>query len=484
MPEAAAGRTLDDLPGPDGLPLLGNAHQLPAERLHQVLEDWSRQFGATYAIRLGARRAVVTSDPAHCQHVLRERPDTFSRLSTMEPVAIELGMNGLFSSEGARWRRLRRIWIAALNAAQIKPFFPQLTEVTERLRRRWQRAAAAGEAIDAQADLMRYTVDVTMRFALGHDANTLEQDGDVVQDDLHPVMAALGRRARAPFPYWRYVKLPADRRLDRALANLRRSVGGLIERARTRLAAEPGRAPGNLLEALLLARDEDGSQLSDEDIFGNTMTVLLAGEDTTANTLAWMMHYLALHAPVQQKLRDEIDALLGPAPLWTDLAQGESMRYVEAVMSEALRLRPVAPFFLMTALADVRLGDVTLPQGTGVILLTRRLGEAQFDRAAEFDPERWLALPPHSYAQKPPMPFGGFARVCPGRNLAVTEIRSVAAMLARHFELAPAAGPGPVREHLVFTLQPLNLRVQLRPRPPTTASAAPRPPQSGTTRTA
>jgi cytochrome P450 len=461
-----APRTLDDLPGPDGLPLLGNAHQLPAEHLHEVLEGWSRQYGSMYAIRLGARRAVVTSDPQQCQQVLRERPDTFSRLSTMEPVAIELGMNGLFSSEGERWRRLRRIWIAALNAAQIRPFFPQLTEVTARLLRRWQRAAATGEAVDAQADLMRYTVDVTMRFSLGHDANTLETDGDVIQEDLHPVMAAMGRRARAPFPYWRYVKLPADRELDRAVAKLRRSVGALIEQARARLAADPALAqrPRNLLEALLVTRDDDGSPLTDEDIFGNTMTVLLAGEDTTANTLAWMMHYLALHPAAQQKLRAEADALLGDAPLWTRLEQGESMRYVEALMSEALRLKPVAPFFLMTALADTQLGDVVVPKGTGVILLARRLAEAQFDRASEFDPERWLALSPHAYAQKPPMPFGGFARVCPGHNLAVTEIRSVATMLARHFDLAPAPGPGPVAEHLVFTLQPMNLRVRLAPR--------------------
>jgi cytochrome P450 len=462
----SAARTLDDLPGPDGLPLLGNAHQLPSDRLHAVFEGWAREHGTTYAIRMGSRRALVTSVPEHCQQALRDRPDKFSRLSTMEPVAIELGMNGLFSSEGERWRRLRRIWIAALNAAQIKPFFPHLTQVTERLRQRWLRAAATGEAIDVQADLMRYTVDVTMLFSLGHDSNTLEQDGDVIQNHLHPVMAAMGRRARAPFPYWKYVRLPADRDLDRSLKELRERVGALIEKARARVAANPelAKRPGSLLEALIATRDEDGSTLTDADIFGNTMTVLLAGEDTTANTLAWMMHLLSLHPAAQEKLRAEVDALVGQAPLWTDVAQGESMRYVEAVMSEALRLRPVAPFFLLSALQDVRLGDLDVPQGTVVILLTREVSAAHFERPADFLPERWLELPAHAYAQKPPMPFGAFARVCPGRNLAVTEIKSVTAMLARNFELHAADGPGPVQERLVFTLQPLNLRVRLKRR--------------------
>jgi len=468
MAEGASPRTLDDLPGPDGLPLLGNALQLPAARLHQVLEDWAAQFGPMYTIRMGPRRAVVTTDPALAQQALRERPEKFSRITNIEVIAKELGMNGLFSAEGEHWRRLRRIWISALNAAQIKTYFPRLTEVTGRLLGRWQRAATAGEVIDAQADLMRYTVDVSVRFALGHDANTLQQDGDIIQNQLHEVMAAAGRRFRASFPYWRYVRLPADRRLDRARASLQLSVGSLIDQARARIAANPELAkhPANLLEALLVTRDEAGQVLSDADIFGNTMTLLLAGEDTTANTLAWMMHFLALHPSAQQALRAEVDTVVGADSLWRDPAQADRLRYVEALMSEALRLKPVAPAFFLTALQDVQLGGVALPAGTVVILATRAaaLREEHFEQPLEFRPERWLSAPPQAYAQKPPMPFGAFARVCPGRNLAVTEIKSVAAMLARNFEIEPAPGPGPVQEVLNFTLQPVNLRVRLRPR--------------------
>lgn len=468
MPEGAPLRTLDDLPGPDGLPVLGNALQLPSASLHRVLEGWAGRFGPLYTIRLGPRRAVVTADAALAQHVLRERPDTFSRITNIEAIARELGMNGLFSAEGEHWRRLRRLWIAALNAAQIRTYFPRLTEVTGRLRKRWLRAAATATPIDAQADLMRYTVDVSVLFALGHDANTLEQEGDVIQHQLHQVMSAAGRRFRASFPYWRYLRLPVDRRLDRALASLRVSVGQLIEQARARVAASPELAqrPTNLLEALLVARDEDGSQLTDADIFGNTMTLLLAGEDTTANTLAWMMHFLARHPDVQRELRDEVDAVVGDARMWTDPAQAERFRYVEAVMSEALRLEPVAPAFFLSALKDTRLGDVVVPAGTVVILATRAAAQrpGQFEQPEAFRPERWLGDAPQAYAQKPPLPFGSGPRVCPGRNLAITEIKSVMAMLARNFRIEPAAGPGPVEETLNFTLQPVNLRVTLRPR--------------------
>lgn len=465
---ASSPRSLEDLPGPDGLPLLGNALQLPSDRLHRVLEEWAGRFGSLYTIRLGSRRALVTADPALAQQALRERPETFSRISNVEAVAAELGMDGLFSAEGERWRRLRRLWIAALNAAQIKTYFPRLTEITGRLLARWQRASARGEAIDVQADLMRYTVDVSVLFALGHDANTLGQDGDVIQHQLHQVMAAAGRRFRSAFPYWRYVRLPADRRLARALPKLRATVQGLIDQARARIAANPALAqrPTNLLEALLVTRDEHGAVLSDADIFGNTMTLLLAGEDTTANTLAWMMHFLAEHPETQAALRAEVDAVVGDAPLWTDPAQADRFRYVEGVMSEALRLKPVAPTFFLTALKDVELGGVHVPAGTVVIISMRvaALDEARFEHAHAFRPERWLDDTPHAYAQRPPMPFGSGPRVCPGRNLAVTEVKSVAAMLARHFEIEPAPGPGPVDEVLNFTLQPVNLRLRLKPR--------------------
>ena len=81
-----------------------------------------------------------------------------------------------------------------------------------------------------------------------------------------------------------------------------------------------------------------------------------------------------------------------------------------------------------------------------------------------FRPGRWLDEPAHAYVQKAPLPFGSGPRVCPGRSLAVTEIKSVMAMLARNFDLVPAPGPGPVHETLKFTLQPVNLRVRLSPR--------------------
>src|SRR5262249_10650834 len=163
-----------------------------------------------------------------------------------------------------------------------------------RFERRWQRAAAAGQTIDLQPDLMRYTVDVTAGLAFGVDVNTLESDGEVIQSHLDKVFPALHRRLLAPLPYWRWLRLAADRKLAWHLRELHRAVRESIAMARSRMDADPSlrTRPANLIEAMIAARDTEGSGLHDADVAGNVLTMLLAGEDTTANTLAWMIYLL------------------------------------------------------------------------------------------------------------------------------------------------------------------------------------------------
>ena len=187
--------------------------QVDSSRLHLVVEEWSRQYGDYYRFRLGRRQFVVIKDPEAIASVLRDRPDGFQRTERISRIAKEMGFDGLFSVNGEQWRRQRPMVMAAFDPAHIKSYFPALVKVTQRFAGRWQRAAAAGQAIDLQADLMRYTVDVTAGLAFGVDINTLESDGEVIQTHLDKVFPALFRRLLAPIPYWRWLKLPAEESL-------------------------------------------------------------------------------------------------------------------------------------------------------------------------------------------------------------------------------------------------------------------------------
>ncbi len=159
---------LADLPGPRGLPLLGNLLQLDLQRLHLTLEQWVCEHGPLYRFQLGRKSVVVVADSSAMFEILRDRPREYRRLGTIEPVMVEMGVNGVFSAEGATWQRQRRIVMQAFHPGHLRAFFPTLAEITGRLVRRWQRSA--GEPIDAPGELMRYTVDVTTALEAGRAA--------------------------------------------------------------------------------------------------------------------------------------------------------------------------------------------------------------------------------------------------------------------------------------------------------------------------
>jgi cytochrome P450 len=297
-------RKLSELPGPRGLPILGNLLQLRNSRLHLTAEAWSRTYGEYFRFRIGPQPFLAVANPETIAALLRDRPDGFHRSERLSAIADDMGFNGVFSANGEAWRRQRPMVMASFDPRHIKTYFGA-GEGDAALRDRWQRAAASRAAIDLQADLMRYTVDVTAGLAFGADINTLESDREVIQSHLDKVFPALFKRLMAPFPYWRWFR---NRRLDRHLEALRRAVADFIARARERMEADPKlrERPTNLIEAMIAARDNPGSRLDDADVAGNVMTMLLAGEDTTANTLAWMIYLLHRNPDALARARDEV----------------------------------------------------------------------------------------------------------------------------------------------------------------------------------
>ena len=462
-------RSITELPGPRGLPLLGNLLQLDLKQLHRVLERWCNEFGPLFAFELAKKPVVVVADPELIQNILRQRPNLYRRLGTIESVFEEMGITGVFAADGAAWKRQRRLTAHALDAGHLRQFFPALVKVTERLKNRWSRAADKQAAVEVQQDLMRYTVDVTTNLAFGYDMNTLEKEGEVIQDHLEKIFPMINRRINAPFPYWRYLRLAADRALDKALVAIRETINGFITRTRERLAQTPELAaqPTNFLEAMLGAHDEGEAAFTDAEVYGNVLTLLLAGEDTTANTLAWMIHLMIEHPEVQARMRTEAVEVVGNGGMLSQLADIERLPYIEAVTHETMRLKPVAPVLFFEPVEDVEIAGVAVPKNTAMMVPTLHgpLQETHFGGAAQFRPERWLEMAapsacPHN--TKAFVPFGGGPRYCPGRQLAMVEIKTVMAMLCAAFEVTKTEHPEPVREIFSFTMMPVNLFVRFK----------------------
>jgi cytochrome P450 len=471
---AAALRELQQLPGPRGWPWLGNAPQLQRSSMHLQLEEWMRRYGDLFTFRIGARRFLVLADPDSIAAVLRDRPEGFKRTSRLEQISREMGFLGLFSANGDDWRRQRPMVLGGLDPAHIKAFFPTLVDVTARLARRWQRAA--GQAIDLQADLMRYTVDVTTALAFGQDLNTLESDdAQRIQTHLNHVLPALFRRLLAPFEYWKYFSTRADKEVAGHLLALREAVRGFMAATRGTLAAQPElRAhPVNLIQAMVAAADGQGGAISEADVSGNILTMLLAGEDTTANTLAWTIWLLRQNPAALHAAAAEVADVLQGASVPQDVEQLSQLDWLEACAQEAMRLKPVAPLIIIQAQRDTVIADVRVPGDSLVMCLMRPGGmdDRKFAEPQSFRPERWLqaeGAAAHSLgsAKRSVMPFGAGPRMCPGRYLALAEIKMVLAMLLANFEIREVATPDgqPPQENLAFTMAPVGLAMKLAPR--------------------
>lgn len=467
----AAVRHADTLPGPKRVPVFGNALQIDGPRMHQQLHDWCDTFGPYYRLKLVNRKVVVVGDHHAVAQVLRDRPEGFRRTSRLEEIWTELGLQpGVFGADGEVWKRQRRMVMAGFDPAHVKRYFPSLLGVAQRLRGRWQRAALAGATIDLQSDLMRYTVDTIAGLAFGAEVNTLESDHDVIQQHLDKIFPVVFKRLFAPVPVWRYMRSAADRQVERSIAEVNAAVAGFITQARERMQANPALRlqPSNLLEAMIVAADAPDSGIDDQQVAGNVLTMLLAGEDTTANTIAWMVHLLWRNPETLARARDEVRRGVAD-PASPTLDEINRLDYVEACAHETMRLKPVAPQIPLQALRDTVLGDVLIPAGTIVISLMRRdsLDDAHVPRAGAFEPERWLAGGgPASLAgsaKRTSMPFGAGPRICPGRYLALVEMKMAMAMLLGGFDIAAVDTPDgqEAREKLSFTMTPVGLTMRL-----------------------
>ncbi|GAB2508307.1 cytochrome P450 [Nocardia heshunensis] len=417
----------------NGLRLLGNP-----STIHRRLLAWSRRYGPMYRFTLFGRPFVVVAETQAVQRILRERPDGYRRLSAIESVLTEIGVGGLFAVEGDEWQRRRRLVTPAFTPTRLRGIDDTVDVITDRLAKHWR----AQPVEDVHADLMRFTVDVMARVAFGYDLNTLEGGGDAIEQRLQTIFPMIGKRVNAPLPYWRYLKLPADRALDRALRELHDDVDAVIAAART------AETPTNFVEALIQHTD-DAEALTAAELFAEALTVLVAGQDTTANTLAWLLYHLAQHPEVRERIRAESTAAQHP--------------YLTAVIAESMRLRPISPFLFLESLRPTVIGETEVPAGTAVIVLPGHgaVDEANFEDPQAFRPERWLPDYPGTHNAKASMPFGGGPRFCPGRALALLEIEAVATMVCRDFELSLPTPDVPPRERFTFAVEPVDLRLDL-----------------------
>lgn len=460
--------TIHSLPQPKGEPIFGNLRKFKVPEKHLVFEEWVRECGPLFRISLMGKKFIVSADAALNHEILKRRPESFRRFSNIAAVMEEMGIYGVFAAEGESWKQHRKLVAEALNARNVQAFYPTLKEISGRLLRKWQHAASTSTSIDVQREMMRYTVDITTAIAFGYPMNTLEEGNNALQNQLEHVFPMINSRITAPFPIWRYFPSKKDKAFAKALKEIRETVQTFIRNAEERLHNLPElkEQPTNFLEALLAERLQDPS-FTDKDIFGNVFTLLLAGEDTTSNSLSWTIFLLTQHPEYIQQIREEAQQVYPNADFPEDYETMKQLKFTEAVVMESMRLKPVTPSLYMQANETIVINGLEIEKGMTVMLQNKvaQIQEAHFSQADQFLPERWLQ------SEKCPVHtpdvirvFGGGPRFCPGKTLAMNELIHTISMLCKKFDFELIVPPGDVREVFAFTMYPENCLIQLRMR--------------------
>ena len=458
-----------NLPGPKGVPLLGNILQVKPDTIHNDIQKWGDEFGDVFKFRLGHIQLIGILDHEIIAEILKERPDGFIRQQKMGNILKDAGAHGLFTAEGDEWKLQRKIITKGLDVKHQQTFFPSILTSTERLFKKWDKMASSTGEANVQQDLFRFTVDVTTSLAFGIDMNTQEQSGGVIQDHMEKIFPTIFKRINSPIPFHKLFKTKTDREFDVACKVIQNIVNDFVKDGKKRIIENPNlkENPENMLDAILAAADEEGG-MENKDVTGNLLTILLAGEDTTSHSLAWAASILIERPDIQEKCFEEVNAVLGDKPFMDSFTLHTELKYTEAVIMEALRLKPVAPIMLFEPLEDTEIKGYEFKKGERLLTHMRSsyTRDENFSRASEMIPERWLkgqSQCPHHNVQAF-TPFGSGPRFCPGRNLAMLEMKMVLSMLIKNFKISAKTPQEDIKEIMAFTMMPSRFEVKIQKR--------------------
>jgi cytochrome P450 len=392
------------------------------------------RYGDVWEAKLLSREEpfVVTAHPDHVRSLLTAKPEDAPSLTGESPLRPILGPNSVLTSIGARHMRQRKLLLPPFHGEAVQRYVEMITQVAEREIDRWQ----AGDAFALAPRMQAVTLDVIMTGVFGIPLDPTPGTDDfrlkqtfrrLMNAGSHPAFAVvdlLNSSRREPKGILKWVLAAADRRLYAVIRKRR---------------AENDTERTDVLSLLLQARDEEGEPLTDHELRDELMSLILAGHETTANSLAWTYERLLRTPAAYDRLREVVRG--------EDQEAAEA--YVEATIQEGMRMRPVIGMIVRGVKRPWRFGEFVVPAGTPVAMSIAAIHHREdvYERPFSFEPERFLGVKAGTYTW---FPFGGGIRRCLGASLAMAEQRVVLSAIARRTDLrAPNLAPEAPRQRNV-----------------------------------
>jgi cytochrome P450/NADPH-cytochrome P450 reductase len=456
---------LDEIPGPRGVPLLGNVFDIDTASPFESLLRLATEYGPIYKLDTPGATRLIVSGPELVDELCddsRFDKQVSGGLANLRKDSLD---TGLFTADtqDPLWHRAHNILMAPFSLQAMRDYMPKMLDIAGQLVDKWARLNP-GEEVDVPADMTRLTLDTIALCGFGYRFNSF------YRDTPHPFVEAMMRtlaesQARArQLPLQTRLKIRAQRQVEEDTAFMNDLVDRII--AERRAQGDAGDTTDLLGRMLTGVDKQSGERLPDRNIRAQCITFLIAGHETTSGLLSFAVYYLMKNPEYLARARAEVDTVLGTTAEPT-FEQVHRLGYVRQVLEEALRLWPTAPGFTRAPFEDTVIGGrYAIPAHTSLTVLTPALHRATSvwgPDAAEFDPdhmapERLAAAPPNAYK-----PFGAGQRACIGRQFALQEATLVLGMLVRRFEFVDHLDYR-LRTKTTLTIKPDDFRIQVRPR--------------------
>lgn len=408
------------------LPFYMNKPWMRLGRPIRLFEYMAKNIGPICHYKLFNIHVVFLNDPEYIRELLVNQGGSFVRERTIRRLKILLG-EGLLTSDDPTHKRTRRIAAPAFHRQRINAYAEEMVATASRTRATWH----DGEEIDIAATMMHLSLEIVARtlFATEVDADVraINEQTNIIMGIYNYLIAFPNAEAMLHLP------IPGLMRFRKARAKLDRVVNRII--AERKAGADAATDRGDLLSMLLLARDQDGSALSDEQLRDEVLTIFLAGYETTANALSWTWYLLGSNPEAQERMAEELQQVLGGRlPTLEDYGQ---LKYTNMVFAEAMRLYPPAWAMGRMSTVPIEIGPYRLPPRTHWFF-----SQYVLQRDARFYPDP-LKFEPlrHTEEEKAKrdkftyFPFGGGARQCIGEGFAWLEGVMVLATLAQRWRV-------------------------------------------------
>jgi cytochrome P450 len=397
-----------------------------------VFESYRARLGPTFTVHFGGvKPAVVTSDPAIIEHVLKENRDNYIKSHIQVERMVEFQGRGVVNIHGEEWLRQRRLMAQGFKAGHLSKLLPVQNGVVEELFREFDLEAARGP-VDVHKQLVRFMLRLVGRAVFGRSMSVAELDQ--IGDTIETIQRFIMRQVVQPYMIpWFRLSGESERH-----QRLRRAADAIaLRHIQTRRAEGIGET--DLLRILLQTPYHDtGEPMPEALAMIESFQLVVAGNETSSNAMTWILYLLARHPEHILAIRDEVNAVIGDDPI--DFHKLHSLHRTLRVIDEALRLYP--PFWMIDriALGDDEVAGVRIPKGAMVIpyIYGTHRNPAHWTDVDAFDPSRFEAdrvKARHPFAH---IPFGGGPRICLGGNLAMMQILLLVATFARRYDFRMA----------------------------------------------